>query len=96
MNLGNVASRVRAGETVTFKASGNSMAPRIKGGATVTVEPIYGALPEKGDVVLVKICGYWMLHLVTGLRKREVQISNNHGHVNGLTKVDNVVGKLIS
>lgn len=31
-------------------------------------------------------------HKVSALRKGQVQISNNRGHVNGWTKLDNVYG----
>lgn len=94
MNLGSVAARVRAGETVTFVAHGNSMTGRIDNGATVTVKPVEAV--EKGDVVLARVNGRWLLHLVSGVSHNgsRVQISNNHGRVNGWTARSNVVGGL--
>jgi hypothetical protein len=96
MNLAAEAARLRAGAgSVTFATSGSSMEPRVRSGATVTVTALAGA-PRKGDVVLAKVKGRWYLHLVTGVRKGQVQISNNKGHVNGWTTVGNIVGRLES
>ena len=37
-----------------------------------------------GDIVFCKVKGNYFTHLVTGINeKRGIQISNNHGHVNG-------------
>lgn len=94
MNLGSVASQIKKGETVTFQVRGNSMLPRIKSGATVTVAPVSGDGLKKGDVVLARVKGRWMLHLISafGANGKVVQISNNHNHVNGWTARSNVVG----
>ena len=97
MNLGSIASRLRAGETVTFVAQGGSMAGRVESGSTVTVYPVPGdERLEKGDVVLARVNGRWLLHLISGFGSdgRRVQISNNHGRVNGWTARSNVVGKI--
>lgn len=95
MNLGAVAAQLRVGQPVTFKATGGSMRPRIQNGEIVTVAPLlWGVLPEKGQVVLAKVNGRWYLHLVTATKPGQVQISNNHGRVNGWTSLDNVVGVL--
>lgn len=95
MNLGAAAAQLRNGERATFRTSGNSMKPRVMNGETVTVVPFEpGALPRVGQVVLAKVRGRWYLHLVSGTRPGQVQISNNHGHVNGWTSVENVVGVL--
>lgn len=83
MKLNVVAERVRAGETVTFIAHGNSMTPRLRSGDTVTVSPLAGHEPTKGDIVLAKVHGRYYLHKVTAYRAGKYQISNNHGHVNG-------------
>lgn len=93
MNLGAVAAHLRRGETVRTRVYGNSMRPRIRNGETVTIEPFQGA-PEKGQIVLARVRGRWYLHLVSAVRPGQVQISNNHGHVNGWTSIDNVVGRL--
>lgn len=96
MNLGAVASSIKKGEQVSFTAVGNSMVPRISSGSTVTVAPLSGH-PKKGDIVLARVKGRWMLHLVSAISHdgRRVQISNNHGRINGWTSHSNVVGILI-
>lgn len=94
MNLGQAAAAVREGRTVTFRAYGHSMSPRIRHGDEVTVEPLNGRRPKKGQVVLVRVGPRWYLHLVTGIRPLQLQISNNHGHVNGWTSKLHVAGLL--
>lgn len=93
MNLTNILSRILEGETVTFETSGNSMTPKINSGDTVTVSPI---TPDhefkRGDIVLVKVRGNLYLHLVSAIERDRVQISNNHGRVNGWTLKTNVFG----
>jgi hypothetical protein len=95
MNLGAVATQVRRGQPATFRASGQSMTTRVRNGEVVTVTPFpKDTLPKLDQIVLARVSGRWYLHLVTGVRKGQVQISNNHGHVNGWTSVSNVVGFL--
>jgi hypothetical protein len=72
------------------------MTPIIKSGQLVTVEPVLDPSGVTvGEAVLCKVRGRIMLHKVTAIRGGQVQISNNHGHVNGWTKVENVFGRLI-
>lgn len=73
------------GKTVKVKGIGNSMAPILKSGQVVTVAPIKLNQVRKGDIVLCKVRGNVYLHKVTGVKSGQVQISNNHGHVNGWT-----------
>lgn len=92
--------KLLAGETVSFRPSGNSMTPRIHSRNLVTLEPISDhSQLEKGDAVLCKVRGNVYVHLVTAIKGRmpdmEFQISNNHGHVNGWTGQQNVYGRLI-
>ncbi len=82
------------GQTVSFRPRGNSMTPRINSGDLVTVSPDISKL-EKGDVVLCKIRGYVLLHLISAIKGDQYQISNNHGHVNGWVSKKNIYGKLI-
>jgi hypothetical protein len=69
------------------------MTPLIKSGQQVTVVRMAGE-PHPGEIVLCKVHGAYRLHLVTAvdIRKRQVQISNNHGHVNGWCSFDQVYG----
>jgi hypothetical protein len=84
--------RLAKGETVSFRPHGNSMTPLIESGQLCQVSPCEIAAVEVGDVVLCKVNGREFLHKVTAKRNGQVQISNNHGHVNGWTT--RVYGKL--
>lgn len=91
--------QLQAGETVSFRPHGNSMSPRIKSGALVTVEPVLTPIDVVvGDVVLCHVSGADYLHLVKATRfdrnGRAFQIGNNHGGVNGWTH--KVYGKCTS
>jgi phage repressor protein C with HTH and peptisase S24 domain len=70
---------------VSFRPHGNSMTPIIKSGQLVTVSPCTLKDLKKGDVAFCKVRGSYYIHLVTALKDGQVQISNNHGHVNGWT-----------
>jgi len=81
---------LREGKTVRLKGHGNSMTPRIMSGAVLTLEPVALAEVQVGDAVMCKVRGsIYDAHLVTALKggpdNRQVQISNNHGKVNGWT-----------
>jgi phage repressor protein C with HTH and peptisase S24 domain len=86
---------LQAGRNVTITPKGNSMTPKIKSGARVTLEPINSSLLLKGDIVLVSIGKTIYLHLISALEKDRVQISNNHGYVNGWTSKNKVYGKVV-
>lgn len=84
---------LRRGETVEVRGVGNSMTPLLTSGQTITMEPVTSDTElKKGDVVLAKVNGRHYMHKITGLRGDLVQISNNHGHVNGWTSRSNVFG----
>lgn len=84
---------LQAGKPVdSYVESGNSMVPIIKHRQPVRLEPVNTDLLEIGDVVLAKVGGNMYTHKISGLRKGEVQISNNRGRVNGWTKLHNVYG----
>lgn len=90
--------KLQSGEVVTFRPRGNSMTPRVKSGALVTVEPITDFSTIKlGDIVLCKVSGAEYLHLVKGIREREgipfLMIGNNKGGINGWTPQRHVYGK---
>lgn len=89
-------TKLRAGETVSFRPRGNSMSPKIESGQLCIVEPIadYGTL-GKGDIVLCKVKGAQYLHLVSAVRDGRFQISNNRGHINGWVGPDQVFGRLV-
>ena len=89
-------ARLRAGEEVAFREGGNSMTPRIKSRQKCTYEPVRAVEDiAVGDAVFCRVGGSHFTHLVTAIRGEQVQISNNHGHVNGWTKVENVFGRVV-
>jgi len=93
----NYIADLQTGKTVSFRPRGNSMVPKINSGDLCTVKPYTSThVLAKGDIVLCKVNGTQYLHLVTGVRSNQVQISNNKGHVNGWTSLSNIYGVLTS
>lgn len=89
----NKRERLDNGETFVTSEKGNSMIPLIKSGQKVQLSPAKLEDIEIGDIVYCKISGRYYMHLVTAKNAdRGLQISNNHGHVNGWTK--KVYGKV--
>jgi hypothetical protein len=72
------------------------MTPRIRSGDLCTVAPLGAHELEPGDIVLCKVRGQQYLHLVSAVRGEEIQISNNHGHVNGWCRRTSVYGLLVA
>jgi hypothetical protein len=70
------------------------MEPLICNKQLVTLAPCDPARLEIGDIVLVRVSGNILLHLVSGLdrARRRVQISNNRGKINGWAGYDKIVG----
>ena len=92
-----IIERLAKGETIeNYKEGGNSMVPIIHSKEPVTIAPVDSSKLEKGDAVFCKVHGRMYMHLVTALKEDEVQIGNNHGHINGWTKRENVYGIVIS
>lgn len=86
--------RLEAGETFVNSEPGNSMTPILKSRQRVVLAPTSWEKVEIGDIVYARVAGRHYTHKVTAKNeKRGVQISNNHGHVNGWTKT--VYGKVI-
>ena len=90
MSYPKIIERLARGEKVTIRPSGNSMTPRIKNKQEITISPISSF--DVGDVVLAKVSGRYYIHLVSAVDGDRVQISNNHGHVNGWTHRTKVFG----
>lgn len=87
---------LKSGQTVTFRPKGQSMKPIIESGQLCTCVPLDpGYLLKEGDVVLCKIKGKQYLHKITAFKDQQIQISNNHGYVNGWTTRPNVFGILV-
>lgn len=68
------------------------MTPIIKSKQQIIITPVDGKDVKKGDIVFAKVKGKYWMHLVTGANDRQVEISNNHGHVNGWTDRSKVYG----
>ena len=89
-------SRLQAGETVSFREGGNSMTPRIKSRQKCTYTPVLSLEDIRvGDAVFCRVGSNYFTHLVTAIRGDQVQISNNHGHVNGWTSISHIYGKVV-
>jgi phage repressor protein C with HTH and peptisase S24 domain len=84
------------GKEIEVRPRGNSMTPKIRSGALCKLVPLGDCKIKRGDILLVKVRGNIYLHLVSAVDKDRVQISNNHGHVNGWTSKSNIFGRLES
>ena len=89
----NKRERLENGETFVTSEKGNSMTPLIKSGQKHKLAPCKLEDVEVGDIVYCKVAGRYYTHLITAKGQRGLQISNNHGYVNGWTK--HVYGKVI-
>lgn len=69
------------------------MTPRIKSGQKITLIPIDRI--TVGDVVLAKVSGRHYIHLLSAIDGERIQISNNHGWVNGWTTRKKVFGRVV-
>lgn len=94
MSLNHWWAAVDAGQTVTFRPRGNSMAGLVPDRALVRVAPVDPALLAAGDVVLVRVAGGVYLHKVleTDPVRQRARIGNNRGGVNGWTAWAKVAG----
>lgn len=98
-------ARLRAGEEVQYRESGNSMRGIIGHRQLITCSPIseYSTLAT-GDAVFCKVHGNHYTHLIKGVRSHtkddgsvtfDFLIGNNRGGTNGWTPQHNVFGKVI-
>lgn len=86
MKYSDVIHELDQGRKVSLKPKGNSMAPTIKSGQQIVLSPVNRPV-IKGDVVLAKVKGRYLIHKVTAVGDDGTyQISNNHGHVNGWSR----------
>lgn len=88
-----MADRLLAGETIEgYRENGNSMLPLIRSKQPVDISPVNVSLLEKGDIVFCRIGQKFFLHLISAVEEGQVQISNNHGYINGYATKTNVFG----
>ena len=92
-----IIQKLNNGEIITHKGKGNSMLPLIKSDQLVKIQKVDLSEINSGDIVLCRVKGKIYTHLVTAVRdtekKREFQISNNRGFVNGWTSI--IYGKIV-
>lgn len=86
--------KLRLGETIQFSPKGNSMKPKIESGQLITVEPVKLEDVSEGDIVFCKVAGNFYVHLVSAIQGQRLQISNNHGHINGWIGSNALYGKV--
>lgn len=90
------AEHLQQGETCYVVGVGNSMTPILKSKQPVIVEPVTETtLLHKQDIVLCKCNSHYYLHLITAIKGKQYQISNNHGHVNGWVNRSKIYGRVI-
>lgn len=90
-------AQLHAGNGVSFRPRGNSMAGRIASGTRVTVQPVTAAEVRRDDIVLCRVGRRQYLHIVhaiagTGSEARFL-IGNNHGGRNGWIGPDHIYGR---
>jgi hypothetical protein len=94
-------ARLKAGENVKFRSSGNSMVPKIHSRQECEYAPVTSADEvEEGDMVWCKVRSNHFTHLVLAKRNENgewrFKIGNNKGGVNGWIGIDDIFGKVIA
>lgn len=87
--------KLQSGEKAVIYPKGSSMKPLVFSGQKVVLLPLLKEEKKDlktDDIVLVTVRGRDYLHLVSGVREGQVQISNNRGHINGWVSFDKVWG----
>ena len=89
----NAIKELNNGSDVTIRPRGNSMNPKIKSGALVSLVPLLDTVELKvNDIVLCKVRGSVYLHLVKALKGDQYQIGNNRGGINGWITRNSIYG----
>ncbi|MCU0655664.1 MAG: hypothetical protein MUF64_10360 [Polyangiaceae bacterium] len=83
---------LQQGKVARVRPLGGSMRGRIESGQLVTLEPPRRDLLQKGDAVLVRWRGGFLLHLIVDLEPTRVLIGNNLGKINGWAPRGDVLG----
>jgi len=90
------AKKLQEGLTCKLTGYGNSMTTKIKSGQSVIVIPVdENTELKKGNVVFCKVNGHYYLHMISAIKGKSYQISNNHGHVNGTVGRKCIYGKVV-
>lgn len=86
--------QLESGNTIITSEKGNSMTPLINSGQKHKLAPIKLEEVSVGDIIYCKVHGRYYTHLVKAMDPQKgLQIGNNHGNINGWTKI--VYGKVI-
>jgi hypothetical protein len=88
-------TKLKNGETVSFRPRGNSMTGKIESGQLCTVQPVDPTTIEVGDIVLCKVNGNDYLHLVKAKQGPRFQIGNNRGRINGWVTANSIYGRCV-
>lgn len=85
---------LKQGEICKVTGYGQSMTPIIKSGQSVICEPVTEETKlSKNDIVLCKVNGTYYLHKISAIKNGvRYQISNNHGHINGIITRKSIYG----
>lgn len=83
---------LQRGENVTIRPHGHSMRGRVNDGDRVTLAPADPEQVEVGDVVLVRVNGNILLHLIKAKNDGRFLIGNNRGKINGWVGPNSVYG----
>lgn len=85
---------LKQGQICKVTGYGQSMTPILKSGQSVICEPVTEETTlSKNDIVLCKVKGTYYLHKISAIKNGcRYQISNNHGHVNGIITRKSIFG----
>ena len=86
--------KLKTGYDVSFRPKGNSMQGKIESGQLVTISPDISNL-KSGDIVFCKVKGSYYVHLLSAIKGKQYQISNNKGHVNGWIRITSIFGRVV-
>lgn len=91
----NIVEKLKTEEKVVFTPHGNSMSPKIKNGEEVIVSRVKKD-PVIGDIVLCKVKGRYLFHLVKAVKMmrngKKFLIGNNKGDINGWIGIGQIFG----
>ena len=95
--MNNIKEKLNNGKTVyRYKEGGNSMLPRLKSNQPVDLMPVNeDTLLKKHSIVFCKVNGRYVTHLITGIKGKQYQISNNKGYVNGWVTRKSIFGLVV-
>jgi len=88
--------KLQNGETAQIRPRGHSMTGKVNDGNLVTLAPCNPDDLQKDDVVLVRVKGNVLLHLIKAIKqvkdKKRFLIGNNRGKTNGWVNENAIYG----